>query len=175
MTEDPTELQVLLRVVEVIDRRMQARGALTEAPVGGYLANIVNNFIASKSDITIEAGGIDMGDSYTVSQAGAVGPYASAQNTSFTEIWNQTAGGIDLDLLVKELTRLRTEMSSAAESEPEHYLAIAEIASAQKSAASDDGPAVMKHLRQAGAWALGVAKTAGVDLAVTAMKSAMGL
>lgn len=175
MAEDPTELQVLLRIVEVIDRRMQAQGALTNAPVGGYLANIVNNFIASEAEVRIESGGIEMGDSYTVSQAGVVGPHATARDISFTQIWSQTAGGIDLGLLRGELAQLRSEMSSAAESEPEQYLAIAEIASAQRSAAADDGPAVMKHLRQAGSWALEVAKTAGVDLAVTAMKSAMGL
>ena len=66
-------------------------------------------------------------------------------------------------------------MSSAAESDLDRYPAIAEIASAEKAAAEQDGPSVMQHLRQAGAWALEVAKSVGADVAVTALKSAMGI
>jgi hypothetical protein len=175
VAEDPTELQILLRIVEVIDRRMETHTEPSQLPAGGYLANIVNNFIASSPDVMIESGDIDMGDSYTVGQAGAVGPGASAQDMSFSQVWNQSASSVDLAALVGELSRLRAEMSGAAESEPERYHAIAEIASAEKAAAKQDGPAVMKHLRQAGAWALEVARSIGVEVAVTALKSALGI
>ena len=104
-----------------------------------------------------------------------MGPNSSAQNISFSQVWKQSAGNIDLSALLGELARLRAGMSSAAESDPDRYPAIAEIASAEKAAAEQDGPSVMQHLRQAGAWALEVAKSVGADVAVTALKSAMGI
>ena len=54
-------------------------------------------------------------------------------------------------------------------------LALAQIAQAEISAKSNDGPAMLEHLRQAGAWALDVAKSVGAGLAVAALKSAMNL
>ena len=104
-----------------------------------------------------------------------MGPNSSAQNISFSQVWKQSAGNIDLSALFGELARLRAGMSSAAESDPDRYPAIAEIASAEKAAAEQDGPSAMQHLRQAGAWALEVAKSVGADVAVTALKSAMGI
>ena len=99
-----------------------------------------------------------------------MGPNSCAQNISFSQVWKQSAGNIDLSALLGELARLRAGMSSAAESDPDRYHAIAE-----KAAAEQDGPSVMQHLQQAGAWALEVAKSVGADVAVTALKSAMGI
>ncbi len=115
-----------------------------------------------------------MGDNYTVGQAGAVGPNSSAQNISFSQVWNQSAGNIDLPALASELQKLRMTMLEAANGEPDRYLAVASVAEAEKSAAANDGPKVMEHLKKAGTWALDVAKSISAGVAVAAIKAAIG-
>ena len=74
LRDEDLELQILLRIVEVIDRKSQQKGT-GQAGVNssGHLANIVNNFIASTPSLSFidSRGGITMGDNYTVGQAGA--------------------------------------------------------------------------------------------------------
>jgi hypothetical protein len=82
---------------------------------------------------------------------------------------------IDLPGLAQELAKVRSEMRRTAEGGPEQDLALAEVAKAEISAKSDDGPTVMQHLRKAGMWALDAAKSVGAELAATVIAKAMGL
>ena len=116
-----------------------------------------------------------MRDKYTTGQAGAVGPHSSAHDISFNQVWNQVESTIDLPTLADELERVRIEMRRVAGGNPEQDLSVAQIAQAEISAKSGNGPSVIEHLRNAGKWALDVAKSVGAELAVAAIKSATGL
>jgi hypothetical protein len=48
------------------------------------------------------------------------------------------------------------------------------VVAARKAAQANDGPSALEHLRKAGRRALEVAQKIGVDVAVMAMKKAMG-
>jgi hypothetical protein len=176
--QEPTELMILLRIVEVLERRMLRDDRDATESATSHVASIVNNIIASSPSLVFETTGekrVIMGDNYMTGQAGAVGPLSSAQDMSFSQIWNQTGSNIDLASLGHELGKMRTEMRRTAEGDPEQDLALAEIARAEISAKSNDGPAALEHLRKAGAWALDVAKSIGAEVAVAAIKSVTGL
>ena len=176
--QEPTELTILLRIVEVLERRMQREPQSgPENATAGYTPNVVNNFIASSPNIAFAQSGkaVIMGDKYTTGQAGAVGPHSSAHDISFNQVWNQVESTIDLPALADELEQVRIEMRRVAGGEPEQDLSVAEIAQAEISAKSGNGPSVMEHLRNAGKWALDVAKSVGAEVVVAAIKSATGL
>ena len=176
--QEPTELMILFRIVEVLERKMmgdvpdEVEGAAT-----GNIANVVNTFIASSPNFLFSTSreGAIMGDNYTTGQAGAVGPDSSAHDITFNQVWSQVAPDIELPGLARELENVRTEMRRTAGGDLMQDLALAQIAQAEISAKSNDGPAMLEHLRQAGAWALDVAKSVGAGLAVAALKSAMNL
>src|SRR5664280_870157 len=79
--QEPTELMILFRIVEVLERKMmgdvpdEVEGAAT-----GNIANVVNTFIASSPNFLFSTSreGAIMGDNYTTGQAGSVGPDSSA-------------------------------------------------------------------------------------------------
>ncbi|WP_285685398.1 hypothetical protein [Actinoplanes sp. NBRC 103695] len=79
----------------------------------------------------------------------------------------QTDSGpdIDLDVLAAELAKLRAALRGQA-TEPEHDLAIAEVARAEQEARKGDAPAARSALARAGTWAREVAKLAGVPVAL---------
>jgi hypothetical protein len=111
---------------------------------------------------------------YQTGQAGAVGPHSHAHDMTFNQIWTQSQGEIDLVALHDELDRLRTAMK---EREPtlDHDEAIGAIASASKLAIQKDGPKMLERLKDAGTWALDVAKDISADLAARVIAKAMGL
>ena len=113
------------------------------------------------------------GDSYTIGQAGAVGPHAHAHDMNFNQIWNEVAGSIDLPQLAKELSKLRLEMKKEA-IEPEQDIAVSEIAKAEQAAKSGNGSKTLEHLKSAGKWAFNIATKIGTNLAVEAIKKSMG-
>jgi hypothetical protein len=137
----------------------------------------MNNFIAPSASVEFTGSGevINMRDRYTTGQAGAVGPNASAQNMTFNQIWSQVESAIDLPVLAQQLGAVRLEMKKAANDEPEQDLSVAEVAQAEICAKSGDGPGAIEHLRKAGAWALQIATSIGTSVAVSAIKSAIGL
>ncbi|KAA1016219.1 hypothetical protein FVF58_02505 [Paraburkholderia panacisoli] len=119
--------------------------------------------------------GAIMGDQYNVSgQTGAVGPQAHAHDISFTQVWNQLEGKIDLVRLADELTRLQQAMSHEAV-EADQKLALGAVAAAEQSAREKNGPKTIEYLKTAGKWTLGIAEKIGVDLAKEAIKGAIGL
>lgn len=117
---------------------------------------------------------ITMGDSYSAQQAGAIGPNATASNMSFQQIWNQSCADLDLARLATELRELRSEMKSRS-TEIDHAAAIASVGAAEQAASQADGATVLKHLKQAGRWALEVATKIGTTVAAKALGSAIGV
>ena len=176
--QGPSELTILLRIVEVLEHRMLREERLQpEDALAGHIANVVNNFIASSPNVAFTRPGeaVIMGDKYTTGQAGAVGPHSSAHDMSFNQVWNQVESTIELPALAHQLEQVRIEMRRVAGGEPEQDLSVAAIAQAEISAKSGNGPSVIEHLRKAGEWALEVAKSVGAEMAVAAIKSAIGL
>jgi hypothetical protein len=116
-----------------------------------------------------------MGDRYDVhGQAAAVGPNAHVHDATFNQIWTQSAGNIDLPALAEQLSQLRTALRAEAKS-PEDDQIVAEVGQAELAARNGNGPAAIRHLRGAGQWALGVATSIGVAIAVAAIKASTGL
>jgi hypothetical protein len=103
---------------------------------------------------------------------GAVGDQAEAHN--FTQVSNQTQGSIDMTTLATELYRLRMEAKKVA-IEPEHDIAVSEIAKAEQAAKEGQESKVMEHLKSAGKWALDVATKIGTGIALEAIKKSTGL
>ena len=58
--------------------------------------------------------------------------------------------------------------------DPEHDVAVAEIAQAEVAASEADGPKVMMHLARAGQWALGIATSIGAAIVAGAIGAAIG-
>lgn len=114
------------------------------------------------------------GDKYEAGQAAAQGPNATAYGNTFNQVWQQTKGSVDLNMLEQDLKKLKAEMLASA-SEPEHYAEISAIASAEKEAAKGDGEKSYEWLAKAGKWSLEVAEKIGVGVAVAALKPLLGL
>jgi hypothetical protein len=108
---------------------------------------------------------------FITGQAGAVGPNAHAHDMTFQQVQNQ--GALDLPRLTEELARLRAAMKQETEGTAEQDEAIGEVAKAEKAAGQGDDRTMLRHLKTAGAWTLGVAEKIGVPLAVEAMKRMM--
>ena len=116
-----------------------------------------------------------MGDKYVVSQAGAVGPDARARDMTFNQT-NQTLSDppatVDLQSLRQELKLLLLALKNEA-SEPEHYVAISEVAYAEIAAGEGNGENVVEHLRKAGRWAISVATNIGAAVAANVITKAI--
>ena len=114
------------------------------------------------------------GDTFNISggQVGAMGHGAHAHDMTFNQVWNQASQTIDLPALAGELDALRKALRQEA-TEPEHDVAVANVAMAQKAAKENDGPKAMEYLSTAGKWALDIAAKIGVPIAIEALKSAM--
>jgi hypothetical protein len=115
-----------------------------------------------------------MHDQYKVGQAGAVGPGAHAHDITFNQVWNESSGNIDIAQLARELTELRNSLSKEA-SKPEQYMALGEVAAAEKAAIEGNGAKALEHLKQAGSWVWDVATKIGVGVATAAAKTALGI
>jgi hypothetical protein len=182
MADDPTPMAILLRIVEVVELSLRNDDLRKEsAPDERRAIQIINKFgSGSLIGSFVQGAGSDqdsevvVGDQYTVGQAGAVGPLASAQNMTFQQVWHQASSDIDLVCLKSELGVLRAAMREKG-GEPEHDIAVAEIASAEVAAKNGDGPSAISHLAKAGQWALDVAKSIGTTVAVAAIKASLGM
>jgi len=103
-------------------------------------------------------------------QQGAVGDSSQASNNTFNQE-NQFGG--ELKELAKELTKLREELGKQAK-EPEQFEAAAAVAKAKNAAAKGEVSTAFEHLKEAGKWALDVAKSIGIPVAIEALKKAIG-
>jgi hypothetical protein len=113
-------------------------------------------------------------DTYTVEQAGAVGPHAHAHEMTFNETGIQIEKTMDLSQLASELSKLRQAMRIEA-TEMEHDMAVGDVAKAERAAEAKNPSKLVEHLRSAGSWALNVATKIGASLAVDAIKQASGM
>ncbi len=123
------------------------------------------------SDINVE-GDLHVGDRYTADQAGAMGPQAHAHQVSLTQVKENQIENMELKVLATELGLLRREMRHMAES-PEHDVATGAIAAAEQAANAGDKKGVMRHLKNAGTWALDVATKIGVNVASEVIKKSI--
>jgi hypothetical protein len=115
-----------------------------------------------------------VGDTYHVAQAGAVGPNAHASHNVFQQVWQQAQGSVDLPALTGELERLRSELQIRAR-HPEQLVAAGKIAAAEIEAKKGGGAKMLEHLMEAGAWAFDVARDIGVEIAASLIKKSLGI
>ena len=104
-------------------------------------------------------------------QAGVIGRDGHAHDMTFQQVQNQ--GALDLPRLTEELARLRAAMKQETEGTAEQDEAIGEVAKAEKAAGQGDDRTMLRHLKTAGAWTLGIAEKIGVAVAAEAIKRAM--
>jgi len=72
------------------------------------------------------------------------------------------------------LKELRNSLRKEA-SERDHYVALGEVASAEKAAKEGNGSKALEHLKEAGSWVWEVATKIGIGVATAAAKTALGL
>jgi hypothetical protein len=167
---------IMLRYLEIRGPRLQQPEiAANRQNTPVHIANVINNFIASSSTLAFGGlgEGVVMGDSYRTGQAGAVGPNSTAHDMTFVGMWNRLEPLISLSSLAIELQQLRTAMRKMAEGDLEQDLAVAWVGKAEKSAKEADGASVIRYLHAAGQWALEIAKSIGVEVAVAAIKASL--
>ncbi len=139
--------------------------ALRASPMGDYSQSTRAHIIQE----------VTMGDKYITSgQVGAVGPSSHAHDMSFTQIWTQTSKDIDLPTLAQELSILRQRLRTEAQT-PEQDMAIGALANAEVAAKAGDGPKTLEWLSNAGKWAFDVATKIGTNVAIAALKTALGI
>jgi len=154
--------------------RELSNGILGASGMAGLLELTETQGAASVTSLYLNRGNFYMSnDRYQVGQAGAVGPRSRAENMTFNQIWNKSGSQIDITQLASELTTLRTALAKEA-SLPDHYVALGEVAAAEKAAATGEGPNALQHLKQAGTWVWDVATKIGIGVATAAAKSALG-
>ena len=97
---------------------------------------------------------------------------AAGQHVS--DSWKAFTGTHDLKALAGELGTLRAGLTQQAE-RPEHYSALAEVATAEIAASNGDADGTRSALGKVGTWVLSTATALGVAVAAAAIKAASGL
>jgi hypothetical protein len=137
----------------------------------------------NRSSITISGGHVHIGDKRGDVTVGAVisgnaqvsgGQFQGHGTQNVIDAWSEFARDTDLEVLVRGLQELRERLRSRA-SEPDHDIAIAELAHAETAAATNDGHALRQHLANAGMWALTAAQDLGIGVAAAAIAAALGV
>lgn len=165
-TKTDLAIQTILRVSEI---------ELVPKTPGAQSIQFVNSNIVINSSIKEAYMDHNSGDTYNVSgQAGAVGREPVAHGNIFHQIRTSSGDEIDLPSLAKELSTLRIKMRERAV-EPEQDEAIGAIATAEREAKNGNGSKVLESLAKAGKWTLDTAKEIGVNVAVEAIKTALGI
>lgn len=80
----------------------------------------------------------------------------------------------DTQILTKELSELLKALQSKA-TDPEHFIAMGNVASAQKSAEEGNMSKVHDYLSKTGKWVLDIAQKAGAQVVAEIIKSSAGL
>lgn len=146
-----------------------------EKNIASSLTVNIQNYYNQKSDLQIQqitTEDFTMGDNYKIGQAGAVGPNAYSREINFNQIWNEMSSSIDIAKLADELNKLRQEMKKEAV-EPEHDIAVSDIARAEQAAKLGDGVKALGYLKSAGKFALDTATKIGSGLAADVIKKSM--
>jgi hypothetical protein len=137
-----------------------------------------NIIIVVNGDVIFPGGmkGVDMsGDEYK-GNTGFIGPNAGshAQNIVFNAAQQQAFSEINLESLAEELGTLRSAMMKEASDDPDHGIAVGDVAKAEKAAKAGDANTAFGHLKSAGKWAWDVANKVGVSVAAKAIEGAIG-
>jgi hypothetical protein len=114
------------------------------------------------------------GDTFITRNAGAVGPHATAHNTTITEHHGAPLAGVDLSALAVQLGSLKQAMKADAQ-DTSHFEAVAAISAAEDAAKKNDGSTTFAKLKTAGNWAFETATKIGVSVAAEALKKTIGL
>jgi hypothetical protein len=124
--------------------------------------------MANQEKDKTEAGG----STYTISggQQGAVGDNARADH--FTQVSQQA--GVDIKELTDNLERLRAAMASQA-TDSEHYIALGNVAAAEKEAKAGNQDKAIEYLKSAGSWALAVAEKIGITVITKVVQGQLGM
>ena len=158
----PTRHDVLIQLIQTVGVCLQSDGS-------GEQITQLFTFMQSFNQENYVSG-----DTYNVTQAGAVGPNSTSHSSSFNVNQVNLPNDIDLNVLMAQLVRLRSAMQTRADS-PEQYLALANVGLAEKAAAEDDKQGVVANLAKVGKWALEVATEIGTKVAAAAITHASGL
>lgn len=152
----------------MLDDDLWAKVSLPKGTHAGVPLNKTAEAVGqSKLEIVLQKYEVNAG------QVGAVGDNATAENSSF--IQSGAAGqSVEISKLFEELVLLRKAMKDAA-TEPEHDLAVAEVAKAELAAREGDRTKAAQHLKGAGKWALGLATAIGASLVSSVLKGELGL
>lgn len=119
-------------------------------------------------------GGVQMGDTYSAGQAGAMGPGAHAHHMEFNQAQREAIDQLDLAGLAADLSKLRKELRSSA-TDPDHDIILGQVAAAETAAKAGNRQQTLTLLKGTGKWALDAATTIGLNVATSALKIAFGL
>lgn len=182
--QDPERIKVLGQCLDVL--ALIVRGVLPDDTAGSGQAQVINithqangigSYIAShaaNSTTENNEGDRTVSDTYIAYQAGAFGPSAQAHKVSFQQEIAQNGTQVDITQLERELTILMTELRTQADT-PQHFMALAEVSSAELAVKGGDSNKAMSHLREAGKWVLDVATELGCGLVIETIKATLGL
>jgi hypothetical protein len=118
---------------------------------------------------------IKMGDTYHLTgQAGAVGPNARSDHNTFVQ--SGTEPSPELAVLAEQLEIVRLAMKArlSAGSTAEQDEQVGQIAKAQIAAKKGDNAGMMAHLKDAGSWAIVVAREAGAEIIAKLIANLIG-
>ena len=177
--EEISDLRVLMRVLDIIERRIEYRNLQNNENV--QVTHIANHFmsgavVGTLIEGSIRDGEIIMGDKFEAhghAQVGNMGNEAQIGTISFGDP-SAALENIDFAALVPELRLLRVEMRRLAATTEEDEAVVA-IGQALAAAEKEDSSSLSHHLKSAGQWAFALASSIGGGVALAAIKSALGL
>ncbi|WP_205504616.1 hypothetical protein [Rufibacter psychrotolerans] len=107
-------------------------------------------------------------------QVGAMGPNAKAENNTFNQVQYKIPANLDFDLLVTQLSQLKSEMKVKADT-PEELAVVQQVALAEKEAQSKNANGVIKYLKAGGQWVIETATKIGVTVVSELLKQNLSI
>lgn len=179
--EDPNELDVLMKVLDILKLRIETRELHNYEKI--QIAQVTNQFLPGTiignfiQDHSIEyQGEVTVGDKYEAhghAQIGAMGKGAKVTTVTFSGSQGEVTQ-VDLANLIAELQALRAAMRTKASTTEEDQAVVA-VGQAITAAQEGDASNLSKYLKKAGNWAMGLATSIGAELAAAAIRSTIGL
>lgn len=155
-----------LKVIQCIVQSIKENKSIEE--IKDSAIKLVNGMIM----LSTTGSNIVMGNEYKTeiknSQGFAIGEENKISENTFNQ-QNNSIGDIDFEKLKNQLLQLRESLTQNATT-TEQYIAIGEVANAEKAAEEKNGNKVVRHLKAAGGWVLETAKDIGVDIVTDLIK-----
>lgn len=136
--------------------------------------NLVQTIILENTEIRLGDTNNMSNDQYNISQAGAVGPNAKAENMTFNQIQLQHQASLDVIQLSEELKQLCEAMIKSA-TQLEQYIEIGALAKAEAEAKNGNKSKAFEALTKVGKWSLETAISAGTKVAAEAIRTSLGM